>query len=153
MAVAFRHSPDPPQPQRVALRAQPCICDKHMLERDNEGTCLWCGHGNPRPVSELAYRRNQEGNRPVLGLRLSSAADARVIPIRRARSHEWDEDKSAMAALAQERKTGKFPTSTQWNQARERGEHRPSYVQVKELFGSWKAFKDYCADVPRESVA
>lgn len=26
-----------------------CICTKHLLVGANEGTCLWCGHGEPWP--------------------------------------------------------------------------------------------------------
>lgn len=36
-----------------------CRCGKRMLQRANEGTCLWCGHGDVEiPVkSELRKRR------------------------------------------------------------------------------------------------
>lgn len=27
-------------------RAKDCICGKHMLKKQNEGTCLWCGYGS-----------------------------------------------------------------------------------------------------------
>lgn len=29
---------------------QDCRCGKHMLEHENEGTCLWCGHGNAHSI-------------------------------------------------------------------------------------------------------
>jgi hypothetical protein len=135
------------------LPALGCLCGKRMMEDFNEGTCVWCGHGLAREVIELAYARNMAGNVPVLGLRVASAADARVVPIRRARSHSWDEDGCAMVALRIQAETGRFPSSTQWQRARTRGEHRPTYRDVHALFGGWQAFKDYCADIPREQVA
>lgn len=135
-----------------ALAALPCICGKHMVERANEGTCLWCGHGMARPVIEHAYRRNMEGNL-VSAVHTTPRFDARVVPLRRAPSHIWDQDACAISALKFQNATGRFPSSTEWQRARASGEHRPTYATIRSLFGGWPAFKEYCADIPREQVA
>jgi hypothetical protein len=137
------------RPNLYSVPVGACICGKHMWEAENEGTCVWCGHGLAHVVAEHAYQRNMEHN---VGIRVSAPVDARVVPIRRARSHEWDEDSAARVALAEEARTGRFPSSTQWQRPRH-GEHRPTYAQVLALFGGWGLFKLYCADIPRESVA
>lgn len=134
-------------------RADYCVCGKHMLEYANEGTCVWCGHGAATAVAEHAYRRNMEHNGSVLGLRTSAGVDARVVAISRARSHDWDEDSAARAALAEEARTGRFPSSGRWQEARARDEHRPTYKDIQRLFGGWPAFRRYCADIPRERIA
>jgi hypothetical protein len=124
-----------------------CLCGKHMIEE----TCLWCGHGEARAIVEFAYRRNMEGN--VSAVFTTPKPDARVVAISRARSHTWDEDSAIGAALAEEARTGRFPSSGSWQTRRRRGEHRPTYDRVRVLFGSWAAFKRACALVPREQVA
>jgi hypothetical protein len=139
-----RHTKDPPN--LYAVRAgHGCVCGKRMLQRENEGTCLWCGHGAARPVVEHAYRRNMERNdvpvamaRPRLAPTLS-VADA------------WDRDTCAAAALRWEAAHGAFPSSVAWNFPK-RGEQRPSTGTIYALFGSWGEFKRYCADIPRDQV-
>lgn len=34
-----------------------CKCGKHLLEPLNEGTCLWCGHGDPHTIHTLADKQ------------------------------------------------------------------------------------------------
>jgi hypothetical protein len=29
------------------MRERGCRCGKHLFEQENEGTCMWCGHGLP----------------------------------------------------------------------------------------------------------
>lgn len=122
-----------------------CICGKHMAEEINDGTCLWCGHGDVRIIREFAYQRNME----VAPVR----APEPVTAISAAPSHEWDEDACAHAALMEEARTGHFPSSRQWQRPKATGEHRPSYGTIVNRFGSWSAFKRYCADIPRAKVA
>lgn len=134
-----------------ALAALGCLCGKHMIELANEGTCLWCGHGRARDIAEIAYRRLAEQN--VSPIFTSRPPDVRVVALRAARSHIWDEDACALAALAEEKRTGRFPRASDWQKAQIHGEHRPSYQTIHNRFGGWKAFKLYCADIPREAVA
>lgn len=34
-----------------------CICTKRMLENANEGTCLWCGHGDAHSIHTITEAR------------------------------------------------------------------------------------------------
>lgn len=36
-----------------------CRCHKHMLEAANEGTCLWCGHGDVHEAAAQASTRRR----------------------------------------------------------------------------------------------
>lgn len=137
--MIVRHSPSAP------LAALGCLCGKRMIEDLNEGTCLWCGHGLARQTIETAYAR--------LAVQTTSPLDGRVVAIRRAPSHEWDQDSCAQVALKILRDTGRFPKSADWQAPRLRGEHRPTYEKVRLLFGGWPAFRQYCADIPLEQVA
>jgi hypothetical protein len=145
---------------KIALRAPDCICGKRMLQAANEGTCLWCGYGPAKVVVEFAYNRNMEGNvvsavaPPPIEVREERLRVGRpLVPISAARRWTWDLDDCARAAQAEEARTGHFPRAADWQKAKGRGEHRPSYGTVIERAGSWSAFKRYCADIPRESVA
>jgi hypothetical protein len=132
-----------------ALPALGCLCGKRMMESFNDGTCLWCGHGAARPVHEFAYMR-------LMGQSASPIFTSRPAPVTAisgASGWTWDEDRCARAALAEEARTGRFPGSQLWQRAKVHGEHRPSYATVINRFGSWAAFKRYCAEIPRESVA
>jgi ribosomal protein L37E len=158
----MREKSDPDR-LRGPLRASGCICGKHLFQVANEGTCAWCGHGLARPVVEFAYRRNMEGNvrsavaPPPLEDRPKSkpliVAPPRLVPLAAARRWTWDADACASAALAAEARSGRFPSAGDWQQSLRHGEHRPSYGTVVNRFGSWSAFKRYCADIPREAVA
>jgi hypothetical protein len=131
---------------RLAVeRATGCICGSHLLEPWNEGTCLKCGHGNAFRLSEVAYRLNAS-SRPT------PALDARIVPLRRARAHEWTEEELVRAYRAWERDHGRPPTSSDWQRPRARSEHRPTYKQVLELLGGWGALKRAVAEVPRDQV-
>lgn len=129
------------------ILAELCICDKHMLEYANEGTCLWCGHGIPVKIHDHAYRLNMVENAAPRW-----KADT-IVPLRRARSHSWDQDSCAAAALAEQERKGRFPNSYHWQAPLLPGEHRPSYAIVRNLFGGWPQFKAYCARVPRQGKA
>lgn len=126
-----------------SVRASGCICGKDVR---HEGTCVFCGHGIPQSVViDRAYG--------LLAAQAPVALDARVVPLRRARSHQWDEDSCVAAYRAWEREHGHPPTSKDWQLKLEPGEHRPSYQRVWRLFGGWKAFTKYVAQVPRDQVA
>jgi hypothetical protein len=128
-----------------------CICGAHMLEKENGGTCLKCGHGFPTNILEHAYRllsRNNVGPRVAQVGRM----DARVVPITRARSHRWTEETCAAAYRRWEADHGRPPALVDW-QASANGEDRPCYSTVWSLFGGWKAFLRYIAEVPREESA
>jgi hypothetical protein len=144
------------------LPARDCICGKRMLQAANEGTCVWCGYGRARAVVEFAYRRNMEGNvrsavaPPPIEDRSPAPhifSGPRLVPLAAARRWRWDADACASAALAVEARTGRFLSAGDWQQSLRHGEHRPSYGTVIKRFGSWSAFKRYCADIPREAVA
>jgi hypothetical protein len=131
--------------------ARGCICGKHMLQAINEGTCVWCGYGSPRAVPELAYGRNMEAA-PALTL-APAAARVRAVPPRRGRPVEWTEERCVEAARDWERMHGNLPRSVDWQEAREPGEHRPTYATVKRIFGGWPGFMRAIADVPRQALA
>lgn len=125
-----------------------CVCQKHMLERVNGGTCVWCGHGVASAVEEHAYRRNME---EVPSLVRPAQFDARVVPLRRGLG--WTEDSAVGAYYAWKGNHGRFPKSIDWQRASEPGERRPSYTTIRNLFGGWRGFLAYIADIPREQVA
>lgn len=133
------------QTARVAGR---CICNKRMLQKENEGTCLWCGHGRAVRVIEHAYQLNAERN--------SAPRSGKVVHmprLRGARHHRvgWTEEMCIEAARQWEIDHGRLPTRTDWQYTG--GMAHPTYVVVYKLFGGWPAFMQAIAEVPREQVA
>lgn len=135
----------------AALQANGCICGKRMFQRENMGTCVWCGHGMAKSIVEDAYRRNMEHN--VCAIFTTPLPDARVVPLRRRRKPTWSEDECVSAYYAWRANHGREPTSTDWTATQGLGEHRPSYGTIRALFGGWPAFKHYIAEIPRDQVA
>lgn len=41
----------------MSTPAPNCICGKHLLELFNEGTCLWCGHGQATSIHTIRDKR------------------------------------------------------------------------------------------------
>lgn len=127
-----------------------CICGKHMFEKLNQVSCLWCGHGPISTVAEDAYRRNMEMN---FGIRTTPEPDVRVVPLKKPRG-SWDQDSCVAAYWAWKANHGGVaPTSNAWQRPLDPGEgKRPCYGTVRKLFGSWTAFKQYIAEIPRDQA-
>lgn len=125
-------------------RASGCICGKRMLERINEGTCLWCGRGLCRAVREHAYRRNMEDNGTgPAPAQLYSLADQR-----------WTEDDCVAAYRRWHAANGRPPHAFDWNNPpRDAEPEHPTFPTIRRLFGGWPGFLRYVAEVPREQAA
>jgi hypothetical protein len=122
------------------IRAEPCICGKHMLEAQNENVCVWCGHGIPNAVAELAYRRNM--------VAVDAALERRLFAIdggRQARGVAWPRERCVSAALAWRDTHGRMPRRTDWER---KGSGRPTTQTVLARFGTWVAFMRELADIP-----
>lgn len=108
-----------------------CLCGKALFD---EGTCVWCGHGNAQTTFETADLRRM---RRIVGAPTATRPaqmDARVVPISKARRHAWSQDSVILAIRAFHRDTGRPPTTADW---RFKGAGHPTSVTVHRLFGSW----------------
>lgn len=137
---------DPPVSDVSPLLRSGCICGKHMMQFENGGTCLWCGHGNAYRQLELAYEKATK-------LNTSPAFDGRVVPLRQRHYATWSEDECVEAYWRWHEAMGRVPTSADWQKPRAPGEpKRPSYQAIYNRFGGWVAFKHYIAEIPREEA-
>lgn len=139
-------------PDRTLGRpAAGCICGKRMLEAMNEGTCLWCGRGSCRAVTEYAYQRNMQDNASRLSA--PTTATARLFAMRSLRPR-WTEDGCVLAYRRWEATHHRPPRPYDWQQPLSEGDPaRPSYGTVRKLFGGWPGFLQYVAEIPREQAA
>lgn len=102
-----------------------CKCGKQMYD---EGTCVWCGHGN---ADIVAHRTRSTLPEPVPDRRKRRTT---VVSISAASRHAWTEESIVLAMRAWHRDTGKPPTSTAWSKS---APGRPTAQTVIRIFGSW----------------
>lgn len=128
-----------------------CKCNKHMIQLANEGTCLWCGHGNADLVSEHAFRLNMAAS-------TTAKFDARIVSnqsksngYRGGCSAVWSEDDCIKAAREWEENYGSLPKSYDWTQHKN-GFNRPSYQTIRKVFGGWRGFMRAIAEVPKDQA-